>query len=241
MRTLLLKSQRSRCPIILIRTARTNSLNRNCRPTPVDEYWLERLIAPFDKDEKVAATFSRQLPRPGTKPLFVFDTERFFPPEKKPYNWKYMIHYSQSASAIRHGLWEERPYYTSAYTSEDEEWARYWIDKGYRIEYVPDSLALHSHNYTLAQYRKRMYDESIADMFVFPNLKPGIFRAVKGCANAILKDWAWCIRRGHILSIMYSPILRITQQLTWYKGQKEGERMREEKAPQGGAPPGQAG
>lgn len=202
----------------------------NADATPVDEFWLERLIAPFDTDEKVAATFSRQLTRPGTKPLIAFDTERFFPPVRKDLNWRHMIHYSQSASAIRHSIWKQRPYYTDAYASEDEEWAKWWIDRGYKIVYVPESQALHSHNYTLAQYRHRMYTEAVADMFVFPDLKPNLLRGFKGCVSMVLRDWLWCLRRGHILTMFYSPVLRVTQQLAFYKGQTEGEKMRQAKA-----------
>jgi rhamnosyltransferase len=202
----------------------------NADATPVDEYWLERLIAPFEKDEKIAATFSRQLVRAGTRPLIAFDAERFFPAQDKEYHWKYMIHYSQSASAIRHSVWEQRPYYTDAYASEDEEWAKWWIDRGYRIVYVPDSMAFHSHPYTLAQYRHRMYTEAIADMFVFPDLRPSILRLLKGCAHMILLDWAWCVPRGHLVSALYSPVFRVTQQIAFYRGQKEGEKLRAAKA-----------
>ena len=198
----------------------------NADATPVDEYWLERLIAPFDKDEKVAATFSRQLPRPGTKPLFVFDTERFFPPEKKPYNWKYMIHYSQSASAIRHGLWEERPYYTSAYTSEDEEWARYWIDRGYRIEYVPDSLAMHSHNYTLKQLWKRHTGEGEAAVFIF-GTKPSFKGQFLRWLRCLFKDTLYFLTHGHIGWIFYGPIYRAVMCHAYHKGTKIGMKKRQ--------------
>lgn len=49
-------------------------LNSDC--TPLDEHWLEYLLASFS--EGVAAVFGRQVPRPDCKPLFAKDTEDTF-------------------------------------------------------------------------------------------------------------------------------------------------------------------
>ena len=48
------------------------------------------------------------------------------------------------------------------YHSEDDEWTRWWCAQGYKIVYVPESVAMHSHNYTPAQAYKRSFGEARA-------------------------------------------------------------------------------
>jgi hypothetical protein len=53
----------------------------------LDEDWLQPLVAPFD-DPKVAATFSRQLPRPGCFPLAARDTEATYGDGSRQAAWR---------------------------------------------------------------------------------------------------------------------------------------------------------
>ena len=198
----------------------------NADATPVDEFWLKRLIKPFENDESIVATFSRQIPRQETHPLLRYDTERYYPPEKPNFKWRYTVHFSHVGAALRRSAWMKRPYYTAAYASEDKEWAKHWIDLGFKVEYVPDAKVYHSHNYNLAQYRHRMYIEAVADMFIYPDMKPKILRNVKGCIGAILRDIKKCVKNGHPWTAMRSPGLRIAQHVGLYTGLRAGERLR---------------
>jgi rhamnosyltransferase len=197
----------------------------NADATPADEFWLERLVKPFE-DAKVAATFSRQIARPETKPPLCYDTDRFYPPEKPNWDWKFVIHFSNVCTALRRSLWVERPFYTERYASEDKEWAMYWMDRGFKIEYVPEAVVLHSHNYTLKQYRYRMYIEAVADMYIYPEMKPSIPRLVKYWGGAVLRDWKRSLVKGHVLALFRSPLLRFAQILGTYDGQKEEQANR---------------
>ncbi|MFH1550952.1 MAG: glycosyltransferase family 2 protein [Planctomycetota bacterium] len=199
----------------------------NADATPVDEFWLERLVEPFAQDEEIAATFSRVLPRDDTKPLVVADIERFFPEKGELPKWKHYVHYSHISNAIRKKCWEEHPVTTACkMTCEDAEWGLWALQKGYRIQYVPASLVYHAHNYTLGRYYRRMFREGEDSVQVFRDARPGMLRGLKSFAGAVLRDVAWCVRRGHILSALYSPILRITQQIARYRGQRRGIRAR---------------
>jgi rhamnosyltransferase len=197
----------------------------NADATPADEFWLERLIAPF-QDEKVVAAFCRQMPRPETKAPLRYDTDRFYPPEKPNWNWKYVVHFSHAASAIRRSAWEKRPYYDGAVIAEDKEWAKYWLDNGYKIEYVPETAVLHAHNYTPAQFKRRMYLEALDNMYIYPEMKPSILRVVKNMCGAMLRDLKRCIRNGHVFAVFRSPLLRGAQFWGTYMGLKEGQRRR---------------
>ncbi len=195
--------------------------------TPADEHWLETLVAPFARDEKIAATFSRQTPRPDLRPLFRHDMERFFPPHEWKRKWKYMIHYSHSAAAVRRSVWEKRHYYTHFdATSEDEEWAHWAVGEGYAVLYVPESRVVHSHNYKLSPYYRRMRMEAVADMFVFDDLRPSLPNNVKSCIKAVWLDVKWCLRHGHPLAMFYSPLLRGTQYLAMCRGNRKGLRLK---------------
>lgn len=202
----------------------------NADATPVDEYWLERLIKPLQEDKLVVAAFSRQVPRKETSPLLRHDIERFYPPFKPHFNWKYTVHFSHVGTAVRRITWMKRPYYTAAYASEDKEWAKHWLDAGYKIEYVPEAVITHSHNYNLAQYRHRMYIEAVADMFIYPDMKPSCLRQVKSMVGAILRDWKRCLKDGKALAALRAPFLRFAQCLGTYMGQKAGKRLRPQPA-----------
>lgn len=200
--------------------------------TPADERWLERLVEPF-KDGKVAAAFSRQLPRPDLKPLFRHDMDRFFPPREWRHSWRHMIHYSHSSAAVRRSVWEKRHYYTDFdATSEDEEWAHWAVGEGYAVAYAPESQVTHSHNYALSSYYRRMYMEAVADMFIFDDLRPGFLRSVKSCVKAVWLDLKWCLRHrclrhGHLAAALYSPLLRGAQYLAMYRGNRRGLRLKQ--------------
>ncbi len=191
--------------------------------TPADGHWLESLVAPFARDDKIAAAFSRQMPRPNLKPLFRHDMDRFFPPHEWKLDWRYMIHYSHSAAAVRRSVWEERHYYTDFdATSEDEEWAHWAVGKGYGVVYVPESRVIHSHNYSLSSYYRRMYMEAVADMFIFDDLRPSILNNMKSCIKAVWLDARWCLGHGHVPAIFFSPVLRIAQYTAMCRGNRKG-------------------
>ena len=200
----------------------------NADATPVDEFWLERLVEPFAQDGKIAATFSRQLPRTETKPLFALDTLRFYPKEGSP-KWKRFVHYSHAACAVRKDVWQKYPISTECSKSEDIEWAHRIASSGYQILYTSDSVVYHAHNYTLGGYRRRMRYEGEDSVLIFENLRPSLPGSFKSCAGAIVRDIVWCIKRGHILSALYSPVLRITQHIAHYRGQRLGIQARSRK------------
>ena len=156
---------------------------QNSDTVPLAPNALGRLVAPFE-DSAVAATMARQVPRPEAEPWVRRDYASCFPEEGDVPSW---IPLSLPFSAIRRSRWEEHPFYTDAWASEDTEWGTWARREGHRVVYVPDSLVMHSHNYTLRENYGRRFVEGEADAFVLGN-----------------KPSAWeCIGKGHTTSFVW--------------------------------------
>ena len=106
---------------------------------PANEQWLKNLVDTFDKDERIAGVYARQIPRPdvdiitkrnfdnwlSTKNEFKIQEikgaeyfERLTPVEKY-----YICIFDNVCSAIRRKTWEQIPF-PKSYFAEDVEWAR---------------------------------------------------------------------------------------------------------------------
>jgi rhamnosyltransferase len=134
---------------------------------PADSCWLERLLDPFVQAHgNVAATFSRQIPRPGTGLLEAsdvrqdFSTDRMvkrFTAGKKPDRseiWR-MIRFSNSSSAYDRNLLLQNPFDESLEMAEDQDWAKRMLEQDFSIIYEPSSVVLHSHDHGLKQKFER--------------------------------------------------------------------------------------
>jgi rhamnosyltransferase len=78
--------------------------------------------------------------------------------------------------------------------SEDDEFARWCRAQGYGVVYVPESVAMHSHNYTAAQARKRSFGEGRALAAVWNSPRgPTWWRNVLlGWMNDARRDLTFC-------------------------------------------------
>jgi 2-desacetyl-2-hydroxyethyl bacteriochlorophyllide A dehydrogenase len=127
---------------------------------PCDEHWLERLIAPL-RDDKVAMTYGRQLGKACSKFSEAEDFERTFGPQPRdesPARWSV----NNANSAIRRDLWERYPFDEELTGLEDIDWARRWMNEGYRVVYQPEARLYHLHEESWRQIRRRYYREAVA-------------------------------------------------------------------------------
>ena len=60
-------------------------------------------------------------------------------------------------AGMRRSTWAERPFYDTAYSAEDAEWATWALSQGHAIRYVPDAVVMHSENYTLRRLASRRF------------------------------------------------------------------------------------
>jgi rhamnosyltransferase len=131
----------------------------NADATPQGADWLGPLVAALD-DPSVAAVFGRQIPRPDCEPAFARDYERCFGRDRESAHWDHF--FSMVSSGLRREAWVRRGFRESLQYSEDDEYTRWCRAAGYRIRYCPNSIVMHSHNYTPRQAYKRSFGEAWA-------------------------------------------------------------------------------
>lgn len=131
----------------------------NADATPQGAHWL-RPLADALLDEKVAACFGRQIPRPDCQAVFACDYDRCFGPQRESARWGHF--FSMVSSGLRKDVWAQRGFREDLQYAEDDEYTRWCKACGYEVCYVPESVVMHSHNYTPAQARKRAHGDALA-------------------------------------------------------------------------------
>ncbi|MDX9720462.1 MAG: glycosyltransferase family 2 protein [Myxococcota bacterium] len=189
----------------------------------LDPHALGRLVAAFDREELVAA-FARQLPRPEAHVWVRRDYRRSFPERGPAPPW---ISLSLPLAAMRKRIWEQRPFYTDAWASEDSEWGHWARRAGYEVAYVADARVMHSHNYTLRQLYGRMFVEGEADAFIHGG-KASLLGHVRGYVGAVLGDCAAEWKEGRLRDMPLAFARRAVFQWAHLKGWKHGAQRREE-------------
>lgn len=186
-------------------------LNADC--TPQHESWLRDLMAGFT-DERVAAVFGRQTPRPDCSPLYARDTEGTYGDGARQKYWRHC--FSMASSAIRRSVWEGAKFDEQLQYSEDIDWTWRVRQGGYSIRYVPGSVVVHSHNYSLRQYYKRQFGEGRAEAVIFdwsPWQRSLLRYSLLPYARCVAGDWKYCLGRMAFQAALYSPVLRLAQLL----------------------------
>lgn len=147
---------------------------------PRDGSWLAKLVEPFN-DEKVAATYSRQVPRADANPMERFFLMTHFPDRDAEMREKQAgqeptlksVFFSNVSSAVRRELLLTHPFDETLIMSEDQQLSRDLINDGYAVAYAPDSVVIHSHNYSLKAVFKRYFDSVYSLTLIFPAHKMG--------------------------------------------------------------------
>jgi rhamnosyltransferase len=132
---------------------------------PVYPDWLERLLAPFE-DPRVALVYGKQRGNTATK----FSEQQIFAhwfPDQAPPRQSYPFCNNANA-AIRRSLWEERPYDEDLPGLEDLDWARWVMERGQQIVYVPEAEIIHIHRETPRGVYNRYRREGMAFKRIFP-------------------------------------------------------------------------
>lgn len=197
-------------------------LNSDC--IPQDRYWLETLLSGFDSD-RVAAVFSRQTPRPDCRPIFAKDTEDTYGDGSRQKYWRHC--FSMASSAIRRSVWEKMKFNEKIQYSEDIEWTWRARQQGYTIQYVSQSIVMHSHNYSWQQFYRRHYGEGRAEAVIFDWSwwdKSVVRYSLLPYARQVVSDLRYCVGEGFFREAMHSPVLRMAQLLGRRKGFRDGLR-----------------
>lgn len=155
--------------------------------TPADSCWLEMLLEAFDAHPQIAASYGRQIPRPGCNPLEAVDLYLNFAAKAQRREWPQdenrlkrdiwrAIHFSNASAAYNRELLLANPFDESLEMGEDQEWVKRMLQKEYSIAYQPESIVLHSHEHTLREKQDRSYHMGISfSQFLQPLLGPRRF------------------------------------------------------------------
>ncbi|MBB5057294.1 rhamnosyltransferase [Granulicella aggregans] len=126
---------------------------------------LAKLQAAFG-DPNVAAVYGRQLPRPGADPIEIHARNFNYPAlsqtrslsSRKQFGIKTVFLSNSLAAYRRSALMEVGGFPTNVIFGEDTITAARMLLAGYKIGYVAEARAYHSHSYTWMQEFKRYFD-----------------------------------------------------------------------------------
>jgi rhamnosyltransferase len=143
---------------------------------PQGTEWMRKLVEPLKK-KNVAYTFSRQVPYPKTHPLEAYYLDQKFSSKRsKTYELNGdtidsldQVFCSNVSSALKRSLALQFPFDSTLIMGEDQQFSRDLQLAGYAVEYVHDSIVVHSHNYNLQQTFRRYFDSVIAITQIFPS------------------------------------------------------------------------
>jgi len=172
---------------------------------PADGKWLSGLLAPFS-DPQVVASYSRQVPNADANPMERFFLLKRFPPGPPVRRVKRGdaplqledVFFSNVSAAIRRDALLRHPFDEGLIMSEDQQFSRDVIAAGHAVVYQPDSVVVHSHNYSLATCFRRYFDSVYSLTLIFP--RHGIGTTASMGASYLLAE-VWYMTRNHPLSL----------------------------------------
>lgn len=177
---------------------------------PASEHWLRELLAPFGLDDRIVGVMGKQVPRAGCFPLLKYEIQGVFAGFGPDFGTTVfyrdelmndegvlsaMAFYSDVNSAARRDfLVDEIPYRDVRY-AEDQLFGRDVIDAGYRKAYAPRAVVEHSNDLTLAEFGKRVFDETVGLRQIGRSSDPMSHRTqVRLTIRGILGDSARIVR-----------------------------------------------
>jgi len=207
----------------LARNDRVIFLNADATPQGPD--WLGPLVSVLD-EPGVAAVFGRQIPRPDCAAAFARDYERCFDAGRESEKWGHF--FSMVSSGIRRDVWALRGFLETMQYSEDDEYTRWCRAAGYRIAYCPESVVMHSHNYTPRQAYKRSFGEAWAFVAVSAptDHRIGLHRTLLlGWMRDACADLRYCQQTGRMGQVIQAFGIRWQQRLGRMHGFRVGRQM----------------
>lgn len=194
----------------------------NADATPQNSNWLAPLVKAL-QDPRTAAAFGKQVPRPDCRAVYAHDYERCFGSNRESARWEHF--FSMASSGIRKDIWSKRGFLEKMQYSEDDEYTRWCIGQGYRVVYVPESIAMHSHNYTPEQAFKRSFGEAKALAAVWTGRPDDInwsTTVLLGWLNDARRDFGFCLRTGRLREWPHALKIRWQQRRAKLVGFREG-------------------
>ena len=194
----------------------------NADATPQGANWLRPLVDALQSPQ-TAACFGRQIPRPDCLAVFANDYDRCFGPNRESVNWDHF--FSMVSSGLRKDVWARRGFREDLQYAEDDEYTRWCKSQGYAVVYVPESVAMHSHNYTLDQSYRRSFGDARAIGKAWSG-NPRDFNWTRtvllGWASDVRHDTKFCLRENRLGGLAHAACIRWRQRTGKLAGFRQG-------------------
>lgn len=202
----------------------------NADATPQGNRWLEPLVRAL-ADPRVGAVFGRQVPRPNCQAVYACDYERCFGPARESARWDHF--FSMANSGVRKEVWQRRGFRETLQYAEDDEFTRWCKGEGYQVVYCPESVVMHSHNYTPSQAYQRSFGDAKALAASWPG-RPSRFNwprtVLLGWMSDLRHDCLFCARSGRLHELAHAARIRWAQRRGKLDGFRAGWRAYRTKA-----------
>lgn len=162
---------------------------------PTDDQWLKHLVRGLS-DESVAMVYGRHVGAPETKFSERRDFEATFGLDRTK-GRKTTVYANNANAAIPRSLWDEHHFDEYLTGLEDIAWAKYFVDRGYRVVYEPDAAVYHIHEESSHQVFNRYRREAVAAREIGLESPPHGSWMLRHCVRLILSD---CIAAGPRIS-----------------------------------------
>jgi rhamnosyltransferase len=180
---------------------------------PLGTDWLPNLLEPLRRDDRIAAAYSRNVPRPEACRRQAREIERYFPAEGRLQSTPADHTFSNVSSAIRKAVLDLIPF-PAAEFGEDQLWARQALAAGHLIQYQPSSVVAHSHDYGLKTAFQRGRQEGTLAKTMGEGPRPSSAPVI--ILEAVYETARWAIR-GDLQSCRYSLSMA-----AWHFGFRNG-------------------
>ena len=129
------------------------------------------------------------------------------------------------SSGIRKDIWARRGFLEKMQYSEDDEYTRWCRSQGFRVLYCPESVVIHSHNYTPRQAYKRSFGEARALAAVWHGSPEEITWSrtfLLGWVNDSRRDLLFCARNQRLKEFPHAVWIRCQQRRARVAGFRDG-------------------
>lgn len=170
---------------------------------PVDEFFLQKLIEPIEQGRAVAA-YARQIPYPDANPPEAFGRQFNYPAQSHlqtldqlPQKGFKTYFYSDVASAVRAEVfWAMGGYPDWVIVDEDVYLCAQLLRAGHEVAYSAEARVWHSHNYSLSQQFRRLFDVGVfvsqaGEMLAGAKTSGEGFRFVRHMTAHLAQEGAW--------------------------------------------------
>lgn len=171
---------------------------------PIGPHWLREMLGPFAISPSIVAVVGKQVPRPGCFPLLKYEIDGVFRGLGGDLGVTVVEH---PADAPLDGLLDARAFYSDVNSiarreflvstipyrdvpyAEDQLFGRDLLLAGWRKAYAPLGAVEHSNDLSLAEYERRIFDETVGLRDIGREMAPiSLRQRLQGSLRGALAD-----------------------------------------------------